>query len=178
MNTHRYRWVVLLALTAAALCALSGLAQAARIKDLAQIGGVRDNQLLGFGLVGGLAGTGDDPKSAPYTAEAIANMLATFGFQIDPTRVQVKNFAAVMVTANLPPYVKDGDKLDVTVSAIGSSKSLSGGVLYQTLLKGADGADLRRGAGAGQPGRDHRRRGRWPAEAAHDRRAHPRRSTD
>jgi flagellar P-ring protein FlgI len=139
MNTYRYRWVVVLAATAVTLCALSGTAQAARIRDLAQIGGVRDNQLLGFGLAGGLAGTGDDPKSAPYTAEAIANMLATFGFQIDPTQVQVKNFAAVMVTATLPAYVKDGDKLDVTVSAIGSCKSLSGGVLYQTLLKGADG---------------------------------------
>jgi flagellar P-ring protein FlgI len=140
MNIERYSWAVALALTAALLCALSGVAQAARIRDLAQIGGVRDNQLLGFGLVGGLAGTGDDPKSAPYTAEAIANMLATFGFQIDPLKVQVKNFAAVMITANLPAYVKDGDKLDVTVSAIGSSKSLAGGVLYQTLLKGGDGA--------------------------------------
>jgi flagellar P-ring protein FlgI len=114
-------------------------AEAARIKDLAQIDGVRDNQLMGFGLIGGLAGTGDDPKSAPYTAEAIANMLAAFGFQIQPAQINVKNFAAVMVTANLPAYMKSGDRLDVTVSAIGSAKSLSGGMLYQTLLKGLDG---------------------------------------
>jgi flagellar P-ring protein FlgI len=138
MNANYYRLAAVLALGAALVCALSTTAQAARIKDLVQLGGVRDNQLLGFGLVGGLAGTGDDPKSAPYTAEAIANMLATFGFQVDATQVKVKNFAAVMITANLPPYVNNGDKLDVTVSAIGSAKSLSGGVLYQTMLKGAD----------------------------------------
>lgn len=114
-------------------------ASAARIKDLAQIDGVRDNQLLGFGLVGGLAGTGDDPKSAPYTAEAIANMLGSFGFQFDPAQIKVKNFAAVMVSADLPAYVNPGDRLDVTVSSIGTAKSLEGGMLYQTLLKGADG---------------------------------------
>ena len=123
-------------LTALALCTP---ASAARVRDIANIDGVRDNQLIGFGLVGGLAGTGDDPKSAPYTAEAIANMMATFGFTVEPAQVKVKNFAAVMVTCDLPAFVKSGDRLDVTVSAAGTAKSLEGGQLYQALLRGADG---------------------------------------
>ena len=114
-------------------------ASAARIKDLAAVDGVRDNQVMGFGLVGGLAGTGDDPKSAPFTAEAIANMMASFGFQLEPTQIKVKNFAAVMVTADMPAYVSSGDRLDVSISSIGTAKSLEGGQLYQTLLRGADG---------------------------------------
>lgn len=113
-------------------------AQAARLKDIAQLDGVRENQLIGFGLVGGLAGTGDDPKSAPYAAEAIANMLGTWGFNYDPAQINVKNFAAVMVTGDLPAYKRGGDRMDVTVSSIGSAKSLEGGVLYPALLKGAD----------------------------------------
>lgn len=114
-------------------------AQAARIKDIAQLDGARSNQLIGFGLVGGLAGTGDDPKNAPYTREAIANMLANFGFNLTPAQINVRNFAAVMVTADLPAYAGNGSELDVTLSSAGSAKSLEGGVLYQTLLKGADG---------------------------------------
>jgi len=113
-------------------------ASAARIKDIASVDGVRDNQLMGFGLVGGLSGTGDDPKSAPFTAEAIANMLASFGFQLEPGQIKVKNFAAVMVTADMPAYVSSGDRLDISVSSIGTAKSLEGGQLYQTLLRGAD----------------------------------------
>ncbi len=118
--------------------ALAMPAAAARVKDLASIDGVRDNQLIGFGLVGGLAGTGDDPKSAPYTAEAIANMMASFGFEVEPLTIKVKNFAAVLVTCDMPAYVKSGDRLDVQVSSVGSAKSLEGGQLYQTLLRGAD----------------------------------------
>jgi flagellar P-ring protein precursor FlgI len=118
--------------------ALAMPAAAARVKDLASIDGVRDNQLIGFGLVGGLAGTGDDPKSAPYTAEAIANMMASFGFEVEPLTIKVKNFAAVMVTCDMPAYVSSGDRLDVQISSVGSAKSLEGGQLYQTLLRGAD----------------------------------------
>lgn len=121
------------------LIALCLPAQAARIKDIAQVDGARDNQLIGFGLVGGLAATGDDPKSAPYTAEAIANLLGSQGFTVDPALIKVKNFAAVMVTADLPAFLSGGDRLDITLSAIGTAKSLASGVLYQTLLKGADG---------------------------------------
>jgi len=114
-------------------------AHAARLKDLSRIDGVRANQLIGFGLVGGLAGTGDDPKSAPYTAEAIANMLNSFGFAATPAQIKVKNFAAVIVTADMPPFVKPGDRLDVTVSSVGTATSLAGGTLFQTLLRGLDG---------------------------------------
>ena len=121
------------------LIALALPAQAARIKDIAQVDGARDNQLIGFGLVGGLAATGDDPKSAPFTAEAIANLMASQGFHVDPALIKVKNFAAVMVTADIPAYVSNGDRMDVTLSAVGTAKSLANGVLYQTLLKGADG---------------------------------------
>jgi flagellar P-ring protein FlgI len=127
-----------IALAGLMLAALALPAQAARLKDIAQLDGVRDNQLIGFGLVGGLAGTGDDPKSAPYTAEAITNMLGAWGFNYEPAQVNVKNFAAVMVTADLPAYQRGGDRLDITISSIGSAKSLEGGVLYPTLLKGAD----------------------------------------
>lgn len=129
---------VVLTTTLLPLLAATGV-QAARVKDIAQLEGVRENQLIGFGLVGGLAGTGDDPKNAPYTREAIANMLGNFGFNLTPAQINVRNFAAVMVTADLPAYAGDGAALDVTISSAGSAKSLEGGVLYQTLLKGADG---------------------------------------
>jgi len=114
-------------------------AQASRLKDISRIDGVRANQLIGFGLVGGLQGTGDDPKSAPFTAEAIANMLNSFGFSVKPTDIKVKNFAAVIVTADMPAFAKPGDRLDITVSAIGTATSLSGGTLFETLLRGMDG---------------------------------------
>jgi len=113
-------------------------ANAARIKDIASIDGVRENQLIGFGLVGGLLGTGDDPKNALYTAEAISGMLSQFGFHIAPESINIKNFAAVAITANMPAYYKPGDRLDATISSIGSAKSLEGGILYRTLLIGHD----------------------------------------
>lgn len=110
-----------------------------RIKDIARFQGVRPNQLMGFGLIGGLAGTGDNPKDAPFTPEAIANMLKQFGFDFGAGEINVKNFAAVMVTADLPAFIQPGDRIDLTVSSIGSAKSLSGGTLFRTLLKGLDG---------------------------------------
>ncbi|MEP0813555.1 MAG: flagellar basal body P-ring protein FlgI [bacterium] len=122
-----------------ALFFASNQAEAARLKDIASLDGVRINRLIGFGLVGGLAGTGDDPKSAVYTAAAIAGMLSQFGFQVDPASIKVKNFAAVAVTADFPAYYRGGDKLDVTVSSIGSAKSLEGGILYRTILTADDG---------------------------------------
>jgi flagellar P-ring protein precursor FlgI len=114
-------------------------AATAKLKDISRIDGVRTNQLIGFGLVGGLKGTGDDPKSAPYTAEAIANMLNSFGFSVSPAGIKVKNFAAVIITADMPPFVKSGDKLDITVSSAGSASSLSGGTLFETMMRGMDG---------------------------------------
>lgn len=112
-------------------------AQAARIKDVAQIAGVRSNQLVGYGLVTGLPGTGE---STPFTDQSFNAMLQNFGIQLPPgTKPKTKNVAAVIVTAELPPFSKQGQTVDVTVSSIGSAKSLRGGTLMQTMLKGLDG---------------------------------------
>lgn len=110
----------------------------ARIKDVAKVNGVRDNQLMGYGLVVGLAGTGDSTRSV-YTIQSIANMLKTYGITVSPQQIQAKDVAAVMVTATLPPFVKSGDNIDVTVGALGDARSLQGGVLLQTPLKAGNG---------------------------------------
>ncbi|ARR45232.1 flagellar basal body P-ring protein FlgI [Vibrio campbellii] len=126
---------ILLALLSVTLFATT--AQAARIKDVAQVAGVRSNQLVGYGLVSGLPGTGE---SNPFTEQSFAAMLQNFGIQMPPgTKPKIKNVAAVMVTATLPPFSKPGQQVDVTVSSIGSAKSLRGGTLLQTFLKGLDG---------------------------------------
>ncbi|HAS6260570.1 TPA: flagellar basal body P-ring protein FlgI [Vibrio vulnificus] len=112
-------------------------AYAARIKDVAQVAGVRSNQLVGYGLVSGLPGTGE---STPFTEQSFAAMLQNFGIQLPAgTKPKIKNVAAVMVTAELPPFSKPGQQIDVTVSSIGSAKNLRGGTLLQTFLKGLDG---------------------------------------
>ncbi len=116
------------------------LAPAERIKDLATIGGVRDNQLVGYGLVVGLDGTGDKTNQVQFTAQSLRSMLARLGVTVPPgTRIKPKNVAAVMVHATLPPFAKRGQTIDVTVSSIGNAKSLRGGTLLMTPLKGADG---------------------------------------
>jgi len=110
---------------------------AARIKDVAEVSGVRSNQLVGYGLVTGLPGTGE---STPFTDQSFNAMLQNFGIQLPPgTKPKTKNVAAVIVTAELPAFSKQGQKVDVTVSSIGSAKSLRGGTLVQTFLKGLDG---------------------------------------
>ncbi|WP_371363138.1 Flagellar P-ring protein [Sporomusa rhizae] len=110
----------------------------ARIKDVAKVQGVRSNQLVGYGLVVGLAGTGDSDKST-FTIQSIVNMLKSFGVMIGPSQLKPKNIAAVMITANLPPYAKSGDAIDITVSSMGDAKSLQGGTLLQTPLRAANG---------------------------------------
>jgi len=110
---------------------------AARIKDIANIGGVRDNQLIGYGLIIGLNGTGDK-KGTEFTIRSVTSMLTKLGITIDPADVSVKNVAAVMVTAKLPPFAKKGSRIDVIVSSIGDSTSLQGGTLLFTPLKGAN----------------------------------------
>jgi flagellar P-ring protein precursor FlgI len=123
--------------------ALSGIdANATRVKDIAQLHGVRNNQLLGYGLISGLNGTGDDMKKSVFTLQAIYNMMTRQGITIDPddiNDIKVKNVAAVMVTASLPPFAKSGSTLDVQVSSMGDSKSLAGGTLLMTPLVGPDG---------------------------------------
>ena len=128
-------------LIVAALCITTG-AQAERIKDLSMVAGVRSNQLIGYGLVVGLDGSGDQTTQTPFTVQSIANMLTQLGINIPPsatTSMQLKNVAAVMVTASLPAYAKPGQTIDVTVSSLGNAKSLRGGTLLLTPLKGADG---------------------------------------
>ena len=118
---------------------LSGTcAEAARIKDIAEIGGVRDNQLIGYGLVVGLAGTGDDVKNG-FTKETLANLLSRQGLSTKDKTLKADNIAAAMVTANLPAFSRIGTRIDVSVSSIGDAKSLQGGTLLMTPLRGADG---------------------------------------
>src|SRR3989338_2851620 len=115
-------------------------AAADRIKDMASIQGVRDNQLLGYGLVVGLDGSGDQTTQTPFTVQSIISMLSQMGINLPPgTSLQHKNVAAVMVTAPLPPFSKPGQTIDVTASSMGNAKSLRGGTLLMTPLKGADG---------------------------------------
>src|ERR1700761_1082391 len=108
------------------------------IRDITRIEGVRDNQLVGYGLVVGLHGTGDKQQTF-FTVQTLANTLQRMGVQIAPGVVVVKNVAAVFVTAQLPAFTRPGMKLDVTVSSIGDAKSIEGGVLLMTALKGPDG---------------------------------------
>lgn len=109
-----------------------------RIKDIAKVQGVRSNQLMGYGLVVGLAGTGDSNKIT-YTIQSIVNMLRSYGVNISAGQLQPKNIAAVMVTAQLPAFAKQGDNIDINVSSIGDAKGLQGGILLQTPLKAANG---------------------------------------
>ena len=122
-----------------ALFFVSLSASAERIKDLARVAGVRDNQLAGYGLVFGLDGTGDQTSQTEFTVQSIRNMLNQLGITLPPTsNPQLKNVAAVMVHATLPPFAKAGATIDVTVSSIGNAKSLRGGSLIMTPLKGVD----------------------------------------
>ncbi len=129
-----------IAFTVLALIVSGAPARADRIKDIATVGGVRSNQLVGYGLVVGLDGTGDQTTQAPFTIQSIENMLLRFGVTIPPnTNPQLKNVAAVTVTADLPPFAKPGQTLDITVGTIGNASSLRGGNLIMTPLRGADG---------------------------------------
>jgi len=115
-------------------------ANATRIKEVAAIQGVRSNQLVGYGLVVGLDGTGDQTTSAPFTAQSLSAMLQQMGVTVPPgTNMQIKNVAAVMVTAQLPPFAQPGQTIDINVSSMANAKSLRGGTLIATPLKGADG---------------------------------------
>jgi flagellar P-ring protein precursor FlgI len=137
-RTHKFL-IVMMWFFAALL--IADAARAERIKDLASIAGVRNNQLVGYGLVVGLDGSGDQTTQTPFTVQSISNMLANMGVTMPAgTNLQLKNVAAVMVTATLPPFTRAGQSIDVTVSSIGNAKSLKGGTLVMTPLKGADGS--------------------------------------
>lgn len=156
----RRRLLVTLFAGFAALCTAS-VTHAERLKDLASIQGVRQNQLLGYGLVVGLDGSGDQTTQTPFTVQSVISMLQGMGVNLPPaTTLQLKNVAAVMVTASLPAFAQPGQTLDITVSSMGNAKSLRGGTLLMTPLKGADGqiygmgqgSVVVSGAGAAVPG--------------------------
>lgn len=124
----------------AAILLYAGSAKAvSRIKDIADFEGVRDNQLIGYGLIVGLNGTGDNIKSVDFAKESLISMLDMIGINARDGQIKAKNVAAVMVTANLPAFARQGSRIDVTVSALGDAKNLLGGTLIATPLKGADG---------------------------------------
>lgn len=135
------RLMLALALLAGLAAALPGTAMAnsARIKDVVDVEGVRDNMLVGYGLVVGLNGTGDSLNNSPFTQQSLVGMLERMGVNTRGANLRTKNVAAVMVTANLPAYAAQGTRIDVNVSAMGDAKSLLGGTLLVTPLMGADG---------------------------------------
>jgi len=138
MKTNRRILRALLALALAAGACAPAMAE--RIKELASIQGVRPNQLIGYGLVVGLDGSGDQTTQAPFTVQSLQSMLSQLGVQLPPgITPQLRNAAAVMVTAQLPPFAQSGQLIDVTVSSLGNAKSLRGGTLLLTPLRGADG---------------------------------------
>jgi len=114
--------------------AASAASDTVRIKDIGRFGGWRDNMLVGYGVATGLAGTGDSARSRS-TRQSIANVLSQFDVVIPPDQVQSRNVAVVMITATLPPFARNGDRLDVTVTSMGDARSLLGGVLLMTPLK-------------------------------------------
>jgi flagellar P-ring protein precursor FlgI len=117
--------------------ATAGEARADRVRDLCDVVGARENQLVGYGIVTGLNGTGDD-VSAPFAKQSLKALLRRMGVQVDESQVRLRNVAAVVVTATIPAFVRSGARLDVTVSSIGNARSLTGGILVQSALRGAD----------------------------------------
>lgn len=136
-----FRKALLVSMCAIASLLAAGVSHAERLKDLASIQGVRENQLVGYGLVVGLDGSGDQTTQTPFTVQSVISMLQQLGVNLpsSTTGLQLKNVAAVMVTATLPPFAQPGQTLPVTVSSLGNAKSLRGGTLVLAPLKGADG---------------------------------------
>src|ERR1041384_6882024 len=128
----KYLFAAILAMHSAMVPGLQG---AARLKELISLEGVRDNQLMGYGLVVGLAGTGDRRQTV-FSSQSLTNLLERMGITVSPTAIQVKNTAAVMVTATLPPFAQPGTKIDVTAAAIGDAPNLQGGLLLLSSLRG------------------------------------------
>jgi flagellar P-ring protein precursor FlgI len=138
-TTHATRFGMkwLAALLLALIALVPGTAKADKVHDLVDIVGARENQLLGYGVVTGLQGTGDD-ISSPFALQSLRALLRRLGVQVDARQIRLKNVAAVIVTANIPAFARSGSKLDIVVSSMGNARSLRGGVLVQTPLRGAD----------------------------------------
>ena len=130
-------------LAAAFLClaafALEPATASVRIKDIAALQGVRDNQIVGYGLVIGLKGTGDSLRNSPFTEQSLQSMLDSMGINVRDSQLRTRNVAGVIVTAELPPFVGKGARIDITVSSLGDATSLLGGTLVMTSMMGADG---------------------------------------
>jgi len=135
----QFRKLLLIVAAAATGFGVAPALSYSRVKDLVDVEGIRDNMLVGYGLVVGLNGTGDSLKNAPFTQQTLQTMLERMGVNTRGENMQTKNTAAVMVTANLPPFAAQGTRIDVSVSALGDAKSLQGGTLLVTTLFGADG---------------------------------------
>ena len=138
IRTWRNLALILIALFGVLAPSLA-MAGSARIKDIVDIEGIRENQLVGYGLIVGLNGTGDSLNNSPFTKQSLQAMLERLGVNTRGESVRTANVAAVMVTANLPPFAAQGSRIDVNVSALGDSDSLQGGTLLVTPLLGADG---------------------------------------
>lgn len=137
---NAFRRILLSVAAIAAIVVASDLQAAQRIKDLAVLSGVRSNQLVGYGVVVGLDGTGDQTTQTPFTTQSLTSMLNQLGVTLPPgLNLQLRNVAAVMLTAQMPAYVRPGQTIDVTVSSMGNSRSLRGGTLMMTPLRGVDG---------------------------------------
>jgi flagellar P-ring protein precursor FlgI len=173
-------WVIFAALAALSALSLSAAVPERKVeiylKDIARLQGVRSNQLMGYGVVVGLDATGDKDQTK-FTVQSLTNLMARQGINIDPAAVKVKNVAAVMVTAELPPFSRTGQKIDVTVSSTGDAKSLAGGTLLMTPLLGPDNqvyavaqgsilvggfAAVTRGGGGSTAAKNHPTAGRIP----------------
>jgi flagellar P-ring protein FlgI len=140
------RWLCACAL-GIALLGSGHSARADKLRDLTDVVGARDNQLVGYGVVTGLNGTGDD-ITVPFAQQSLRALMRRLGIQVDPKQARLRNVAAVIVTATIPPFVREGSRLDITVSSMGNARSLRGGVLVQTPLRGADRKTYAVGQGA------------------------------
>ncbi len=181
-SSFKLCWLAVVGGMLVSAATLPGIAHAERLRELATVQGVRPNQLLGYGLVVGLDGSGDQTTQAPFTAQSVASMLSQLGITLPPgVTPQLRNAAAVMVTTQLPAFAQPGQQIDITVSSLGNARSLRGGTLLLTPMRGADGQIyamaqgnvLVSGAGAAAAGSrvqvNHLSAGRIPAGATVER---------
>jgi len=167
-NERRYRlgWAEIAAIICTLLVVMASKVNAARVKDVATLEGVSELQLVGYGLVVGLAGTGDGTNTQ-FTVQSVANMLQKMGIVVNPSDMRLRNVAAVMVTANLPAFVKPGKKIDVSISSMGDARSLEGGTLLMTPLQASDGEYYAQAQGAINLGSISARTGRNSFKKGH-----------
>jgi flagellar P-ring protein precursor FlgI len=167
-NEKRYKigWIEIATIICILLVVMASRVNAARVKDVATLEGVSELQLVGYGLVVGLAGTGDGTNTQ-FTVQSVANMLQKMGIVVNPSDMRLRNVAAVMVTANLPAFVKPGKKIDVSISSMGDARSLEGGTLLMTPLQASDGEYYAQAQGAVNLGGLNARSGRNSFKKGH-----------